>query len=452
MEIQIVFTSNVPKYIEIYKQMKQLILKQHLKTHTKIPTKRQLAQQLNISIHTVQTAYEQLLSEGYIYAIERKGYFVSKIDFDWHGNEVHEVETPKKTEKPPLINFHNGQVDAIQFPFRIWQRLYKNHLVATSVPNANWQGEVELRQEIAYYLQQARAINCKANQIFIFSGTQQQLQSLCTFLHGVRVGIEHPGFSRAYTLFQQLKLPTALVPLDSEGCTVPTEPINLLYATPAHQYPLGQIMSINRRLQLLQWAKSTNSYIIEDDYDSEFRYKGAPIPPLAHLDGLDRVIYFGTFSKTLLPSIRVSYMVLPTHLLSDFEAFNQLTKSTVSRIDQLVIADFMKSGEYAKHIAKMRTLYRAKRKCLIDAITQHFGPSFSVLGDDAGLHVVLSLPPHLTEEIAIRKAASVGVAVDAISQCFQLEKPKNQILIGYGTPTIEEIQKGVQLLASVYCD
>lgn len=452
MELQILLTNNTPKYMQIYNQLKQMILQQQIEAHSKMPPKRQLAHQLNISIHTVQTAYEQLLSEGYIYAEERKGYFASNIQNELLSNETMVKEDSDFTTKDlPLIDFRNGQVDSSQFPFKIWQRFYKNHLLSTSIPNAPWKGEATLRQEIAHYLQQARGINCNANQIFIFSGTQPQLNSLCQFWKCENVGIEHPGFNRAVAIFEQLQLPITFLPVDNEGCTVPSEPLNLLYTTPAHQFPMGQIMSINRRLQLLNWAKTNHSYIIEDDYDSEFRYKGHPIPPLAHLDGLQQVIYFGTFSKTLLPSIRVSYMALPTMLVPTFEAFYQQQKSTVSRIDQLVIADFMRSGEYARHIAKMRTLYRTKRNYLIEAIAKYLGPSFTVLGDDAGLHIVLKLSPYLTEEIAIQKAQSVGVALDHVSQYYQWEQPTNQIIIGYGAPTTEEIEAGVKLLAKVFC-
>lgn len=452
MELQILLTNNTPKYIQIYNQLKQMILQQQLQANTKMPSKRQLAHQLNISIHTVQIAYEQLLSEGFLYAEERKGYFVSAMQNEWFNNETKiDEDSGMKPKVVPLIDFRNGQVDSAQFPFKIWQRFYKNHLLSTSIPNAPWQGEAALRQEIAHYLQQARGISCKANQIFIFSGTQHQLNALCQFSQGDRVGIEHPGFNRALAIFEQLQLPITFLPVDNEGCTVPSEPLNLLYTTPAHQFPTGQIMSINRRLQLLNWAKTNHCYIIEDDYDSEFRYKGHPIPPLAHLDGLQQVIYFGTFSKTLLPSIRVSYMALPTMLVPTFEAFYQQQKSTVSRIDQLVIADFMRSGDYARHIAKMRTLYRTKRICLIAAIAKYLGSSFTVLGDDAGLHIVLTLPPYLTEEMAIQKAHSVGVALDPVSQYYQWEKPTNQIIIGYGAPTLEEIEAGVKLLAKVFC-
>lgn len=293
-------------------------------------------------------------------------------------------------------------------------------------------------------------MHCHAKQIYVFSGTQQQLSCLCQFLTPSKVGIEEPGFIRANAVFHQLNIPVLPLRLDSEGCTVPKQPVTLLYTTPAHQYPLGTIMSINRRLELLTWAKASSSYIVEDDYDSEFRYRGASIPTLAHLDSLNQVIYFGTFSKTLLPSIRISYLVLPLSLVKEYEAFNALQKSTVSKIDQLVVAEFIKTGRYEKHIAKMRTLYRSKRKCLIEAIDEFLGEDFSVRGDEAGLHIIVELPAFLTEREAIARAHSLGIAVDAVSHMYQETKSTDRVIIGYGALSVGEIRKGIQSLASVW--
>ena len=450
MELQITFTAGSTKYMAIYERLKQLILQQQLKAHSRMPSKRELANQLNVSIFTVQEAYAQLLSEGYLYSVERTGYFVGEIEIPLQEEQVIQKEELLPTINEEYLNFKNGQVDPREFPYKVWNRLYKKFLNPYHIANGSWQGEPALRNEIANYLRQSRGLHCHAKQIFIFSGTQQQLSSLCQFLTPSKVGIEEPGFIRAKAVFQQLQLPVATLRIDSEGCTVPKQPVQLLYTTPAHQYPLGTVMSINRRMELLTWAKTSSCYIVEDDYDSEFRYRGAPIPPLAHLDSLEQVIYFGTFSKTLLPSIRISYLVLPLSLVEDFEAFNTLQKPTVSKIDQLVVAEFIRTGEYEKHIAKMRTLYRSKRKCLIEAIDEFLGKDFSVIGDDAGLHIIVRLPAYLTEREAIASAKSLGIAVDAVSHMYQEIKSTHQVIIGYGAPAVGEIRKGIQLLASVW--
>lgn len=449
MELQILLTDDKTKYRQIYEQIKQAILEKKLIAHSKLPAKRRLAESLNISVITVQMAYEQLQAEGYCYSVERQGYFVSEMEDGWY-DPAKNVTTPlEKTAQPEhFINFKNGQVDATVFPYKQWNRLYRQEINEFNVSNAPWQGEYSLRVQIAQYLQQARGFACQPEQVYIFSGFQQQLLNLCLFFNRSAIGIEEPGFIRAKSVFRQLQLQYHAISVDEEGCCVPDETIKLLYTTPAHQYPTGTIMSIARRIQLLQWVLKQDAYIIEDDYDSEFRYKGAPIAPLSHLDSSGRVIYFGTFSKTLLPSLRISYLIMPASLQPDFEKFNTYQKSTVSRIDQFVVAKFIEEGHYTTHIAKMRTLYRAKRSCLIESIKKHLGEEFKVLGDAAGLHLIVQLPKTLNESKAIELAKSKGVEIDAVSTMYQHHKPIHQVMIGYGAPTLEEIRKGIDLLAT----
>ncbi|ART77162.1 GntR family transcriptional regulator [Sutcliffiella horikoshii] len=451
MEIQILLSDNKTKYSQIYEQLKQAILERKLAAHTKLPSKRRLADMLNISVITVQFAYEQLQSEGYCYTIERQGYFVSEIEEEWTYQVNEKIIPLKDTPKPEqVINFKNGQVDAAGFPYKIWNRLYRRELMETNVNRTTWQGEYILREQIAAYLQQARGLTCVPEQVYIFSGFQQQLMNVCLFLNRCTVGMEDPGFIRARSVLEQLHIPYHAIPLDEEGCTVPSTQMKLLYTTPAHQYPTGTIMSVSRRVELIQWAIKQDTYIIEDDYDSEFRYKGAPIATMSNLDSSDRVIYFGTFSKTLLPSLRMSYVVIPKSLQSDFERFNTLHKSTVSKIDQLVVAKFIQEGHYSSHIAKMRTLYRSKRLCLMESINNYLGEEYEVIGDAAGLHVIVQLPKRLDESTAIKLARANGIEIDAISPMYQLHKPSHQVILGYGEPSIGEIQRGISLLASVW--
>jgi GntR family transcriptional regulator/MocR family aminotransferase len=450
MELQILLTNDKTKYMQIYEQIRQAILEKTLLAHSKLPAKRRLAEQLNISIMTVQMAYEQLQSEGYSYSVERKGYFVSEIEDEWHYAENAQTSLKKPEQSEHFINFKNGQVDAAVFPYKLWNRLYRKELNEFNGYNAPWQGEYALRLQIARYLQQARGLACQPEQVYIFSGFQQQLMNVCLFFNREAIGTEEPGFIRAKSVFEQLQLQYHAISVDEEGCSVPNETIKLLYTTPAHQYPTGAIMSASRRIQLLQWALKQDAYIIEDDYDSEFRYKGAPIATLSHLDSSERVLYFGTFSKTLLPSLRMSYLIMPASLQSDFEQFNTYQKSTVSRIDQQVVAKLMAEGHYTGHIAKMRTLYRAKRSCLIESITSHLGEEFEIMGDAAGLHIIVQLPDRLNESIAIELAKSKGVEIDAVSTMYQLRKPSHQVMLGYGAPSLDEIKKGVSLLAAVW--
>jgi len=450
MELQIFFSNEEIKYISIYKQIKQMVLTKELLAHEKLPPKRILADQLNVSVQTVQTAYEQLLSEGYIYSIERNGYFVSEVEYPYSFEDQFEPLEEIQNDINKKISFQNGQVDGTLFPFNIWSRYGKEYFQPSIVPNAKWQGEAILRNQIARYIRKAKGIDCQPRQIFIFDGTQQQLKMLVQFLKPKNVGIENPGFHRIYHTFKQLQLEPKLVRGDEEGCIVPKAPIELLYTTPAHQFPTGSIMSISRKTELLKWATNNQSYIIEDDYDAEFRYKGSPIPPIAQLDYDGRVIYFGSFSKTLIPSLRISYMILPHHLIESFEQFMQYEKSTVSRLDQIILAHFMKDGHFEKHISKMRKVYSEKRKHLIEEIEKNLGDKFKITGDDAGLHIVLQLPNELTESKAIQKANLANVHIDSFSQFDQSDHTSNKVILGYGSLSLEEITCGIKTLSEVW--
>lgn len=299
-------------------------------------------------------------------------------------------------------------------------------------------------------MQKVKGIQCHPEQVFISSGTQQQLQAICQFFGAVDVAMEEPGFHRATAVFHAQQLQVEAVPIDQYGATIPSSTARLYYVTPAHQFPLGAVMSMERKQQLLKWAQQTTSYLIEDDYDSEFRYKGNPIPPLAQLDQLHHVIYFGSFSKTLMPSLRVSYFVLPTALVQPFQLFYSAHKSLVSKVDQLTIASFMEEGYYARHIAKMRTLYRKKRARLIAALKQHVGERMNVLGEAAGLHIVLQLPAHLPEQTAILLARQYGIAIDAVSTNYQCQSSNQYVMLGYGAIALEQIDEAVQLLAQAW--
>lgn len=448
MELQIIFTNGIRKYEAIYTQIKDNIVTGQLNANDKLPSKRKLALQLNVSIQTVQVAYEQLLSEGYIYSIERAGYFISPYSPDWQQNKmIIPAQYKRKTVQATLYNFKNGQVDEDAFPYTTWLKLYRKHLLAQPMINSPWQGEHTLRNEIARYLQVARGIHCTSAQIFIYSGTQQQLQALSQFFGPVRVAMEEPGFHRAHAIFTQNRHLIDYVPVDENGATIPSQRCKLYYMTPAHQFPLGYVMPIERKMQLLQWAKKNDTYLIEDDYDAEFRYKGMPIPPLAQLDQLQHVIYFGTFSKTLIPSLRVSYAVLPQQLVEAFEQFHHLQKPTVSKIDQLVIADFIANGHYARHIDKMRTLYRKKRITLLQAFNTHLSDEFTIIGDAAGLHVLIHLPIWLSETDAIQFALNEGIAIDPASSFYQMIHPTNSVIVGFGAAPLDQIPILIEKLA-----
>ncbi|WP_341301373.1 PLP-dependent aminotransferase family protein [Lysinibacillus sp. FSL H8-0500] len=452
MELSILFTGKSPKYIEIYQEVKHLILHKKLLAHEQLPSKRALAQTLTISVHTVKEAYDQLLTEGYIYSKERAGYFIAPFEIDWLQQKQQPASMPEVvTANNIQFDFNNGHVDNEAFPYTTWYKLIKKHFMKDHLTISPWQGEDTLRLEIARYVERSRGVTCEASQVFIYSGTQSQFLALCHFFGPKAcVGLEEPGFKRIRAVLQQCGLSTMAIPVDHAGVTIPQKNIHLLYTTPAHQFPLGMIMTMERRAALLHWASLSQAYIIEDDYDAEFRYKGLPIPSLAKLDQLQHVIYFGTFSKTLLPSLRISYMVLPTSLVASFTAFYLEQKSVVSKVDQLVLADFMAQGLFDKHLAKMRTIYRKKQQALLTAISVHFSAEFQVIGEKSGLHIVIKLPNRLSEARAIQLAEEVGIHVYPCATSYQHKTSEAMVIIGYGGLTLQQINDGIARLASVW--
>lgn len=452
LELSISFTGDTPKYVQIYEDLKQAILSKKLLAHEQLPSKRTLAKTLDVSVHTVKEAYEQLLAEGYIYSKERSGYFIATFELEWGQQRKQHLSTAlPSTTYTTTFDFNNGHVDKEAFPLSIWYKLLKKHFNVDNLTTSPWQGEAILRTEIARYVERSRGVTCEASQVFVYSGTQNQLQALCHFFgQKAHVGLEEPGFKRVRATSQHCGLTTHAIPVDNLGVTIPKESIHMLYTTPAHQFPLGMVMPVERRAELLQWANSAKAYIIEDDYDSEFRYKGLPIPSLAKMDQLQRVIYFGTFSKTLIPALRISYMILPKSLVEEFMLFNQEQKSVVSKIDQLVLADFIAQGLFDKHLAKMRTIYRKKQQALLAAIEANFSKEFEVIGEKSGLHIVMKLPKRLSEQDAIRLAQEVGIKVYPCSTSYQQASKHAMVIIGYGGLTIEQINEGVALLAIVW--
>ncbi|MGE6604582.1 PLP-dependent aminotransferase family protein [Lysinibacillus fusiformis] len=452
MELSISLTGDSAKYIQIYEEIRQSILSKRLLGHEQLPSKRALARTLDVSVHTVKEAYEQLLAEGYVYSKERSGYFIAPFEFDWVQDEQqHEVPLRTIISNDIQYDFHNGHVDNEAFPYSLWHKLLKKHVNRNNLSTSPWAGEDVLRSEIARYVQRSRGVVCDASQVFVYGGTQSQLQALSLFLGPQsKVGVEEPGFKRAHTTLRQCGLSTKAIPVDKAGITLPSKTIHMLYTTPAHQFPLGMIMTVERRAALLQWANLNEAYIIEDDYDSEFRYKGLPIPSLAKMDQLRRVIYFGTFSKTLLPSLRISYMILPKSLIASFNAFNHDQKSVVSRVEQLVLADFIGQGQFDKHLAKMRTVYRKKQQALLTAISTHFSEEFQIIGEKSGLHIVMKLPNRLSEKNAIQLAQNIGILVYPCSTFYQHGTEDTLIILGYGGLTLQQIDEGIALLASIW--
>lgn len=447
-------------YEQIYEHIKQEIQTGNICCGEKLPSTRLLAGQLDISRSTAQLAYEQLLSEGYIEAVPCKGYFVCQMEELYHLE--HEPVAQEKITELHAVNFQydfspNG-IDLDHFPYSTWRKLSREVLQDDQKELfhlGDARGELGLRTAICAYLHQARGVNVQPSQIVLGAGNDYLLMLLsCMMGMDHRVAMESPTYRHAYDIFKKLGYDCCTVTMDKSGMNVQElreSGANVAYVMPSHQYPLGIVMPIKRRQELLQWAaEKPGRYIIEDDYDSEFRYIGKPIPSLQGSDGHQRVIYIGTFSKSIAPAIRISYLVLPKSLLEQYEKVGRSFSCTVSRIDQKMVQLFMERGYYERHLNKMRALYKNKHDVLLAELKKVKGIR-KILGDRSGVHILLELTSGTSERERILQAEQAGIKVYPLSEyCIDDRKYEPTILLGYATMTEEEIRRAVRILAEVW--
>ena len=446
-----------PLYEQLYSAIKQEILEGKIRVGDRLPSKRKLADYLSVSRTTVELAYDQLFAEGYIDTLPRKGCFVNDIE----ELAVADTEEPPLTdEQPPTVSadFSPGKIDADSFPFTAWRKIIKEvldegntQLLETGHP----QGDSSFRAEIAHYLYQSRGVRCTPEQIIIGSGTEQLLPLLIRLLDPSSVfAFENPGYPLTHTVFAHNDRQAVPVPVDSDGLMVEElkkTAADIAYVTPSHQFPTGAVMSAARRTQLLKWAASKEGrYVIEDDYDSEFRYAGRPIPSLQNMDKNGRVIYISTFSKSLTPSLRIAYMVLPVPLLQAYWKMFMHYSSSVPRTDQQLVMLFMKEGYFMRHLNRMRTVYRRKWEVLTDTLKQYH-PFVSVSGDQAGMHLVLTVETGASEQKLIAQATDADIRISGLTTFHvkQSANSKAQFVIGFGGLPEHEIPERInRLMAS----
>ncbi|MES5942128.1 MULTISPECIES: aminotransferase class I/II-fold pyridoxal phosphate-dependent enzyme [unclassified Bacillus cereus group] len=447
--------SKIALYVQLYEYIKKEIKDGTIPAFTKLPAKRKLASYLQVSKNTVEVAYEQLLAEGYIESASRKGYFVCKIEqmIYVEGSEA-KVEEVSFREENYKFDFTQTGVDTDTFPFTTYRKLindvwqpHNNELLFLGHP----QGELSLREEITNYLYESRGVRCSASQIVLGAGTQILVKLLFQLLKGSNYAVENPGYHRKMVVFEQGEKKVQMLSLDRDGiCMAELEnsDANVVFVTPSHQFPYGMIMPITRRTQLLQWAKKEEDrYIIEDDYDSEFRYSGKPIPALQGLDTDGKVIYMGTLSKALLPSLRMSYIVLPKNVIKKYQKEYLFYTQSVSRMDQEVIRKFLNEGYWEKHIHKMRVVYRKKRDRLVFEIEKYFSNRVEVIGEDSGLHILLQVHNGMREEELIKEAAKYSIKIYPVSTYYKDgTAPENVVLLGFAILSEDEIAKAIQLL------
>lgn len=446
-------------YVQIYEYIKSEIREGRLLRGEKLPSTRILANNLQVSRSTVDLAYEQLVSEGFLEARAGSGYYVGQVE-DLYGFQEHLGETvPVKEEDTNVkVDFSTSAIDMTAFPFGVWRKLNKTIL---SEDNGNLfalgdpQGDLELRQTIARYLHASRGANISPEQLVIGAGSEYLLLLLEKLLGQNRsLALEKPTYSKAYKSFETFQYEISRIPMDKSGMDVKAleeSGASLAYVMPSHQYPTGVVMPIGRRQALLKWAmKGTDRYIIEDDYDSEFRYKGKPIPCLQSIDTTGKVIYMGTFSKAIAPAIRISFMALPKPLLEEYHKKCRFFSSTVSRIDQKMLQQFMEEGHFERHLNRMRKTYRIKHDEML-RLLKPFLKKFAIKGENAGTYLTLTSKEGKTEQELIDLANQVGVKVYGMSQELSLgEGEYHTILLGFGALTLEQIKEGLSLLSKVY--
>ena len=449
-----------PLYFQIYTQLKQLIQTGALAAGTKLISKRQLALSNGISQNTVMSAYNQLLTEGYIYSIERSGYFVADVELLFKSRETpvahhhHEASTAP-TQIAYLYNFTDSIPDQRLFPFKTIKKIYQKLLDSensTYLHATDHQGLYELRSTLQHYLSQSRGVPCQADQLILGPSSQYLIQLLFQLLPDVSsIGMESPGYLGAHQLLSHLKIEIQPIPLDDHGAkpeALKDAQLQLLYSTPNHQFPTGTIMPLERRQSLLEWANGASErYIIEDDYDSEFKYSGRPIPPLKQLDTQNKVIYMGSFSRSISPGIRISFMVLPHHLLNIYRTgFNQLT-SSLNTLNQWLAYDFMASGQFERHLNHSRSFYKKKRDALIKSIRQ-LDPHADILGADAGLYILLrpsqAYQPEQFKQLA--KANKIKIKTLSDYTFGKIPQDKQTLFLSFSSIPEDDFDPAIHLL------
>ncbi len=452
--------SKTPLYEQIYRYIKSDIQNGKIPKGEKLPSTRGLSKYLEVSRSTVELAYEQLLSEGYVEAEPYKGFFVAQIEGLYHisREKVKEPEK-KKQEKIYRYDFTPNGVDLKSFPYHVWRKLSKEILMDDRTElfrSGEPQGEYGFRNAICSYLYQARGVDCQPEQVVIGAGSDYILMLLSMILGTAhRIALEDPSYKQAYRVLAGLSYETVPVSLDKNGMKVSElreTGADIAYVTPSHQYPTGIVMPMKRRMELLKWAQEDEGhYIIEDDYDSEFRYKGKPIPALKGYDKNERVIYLGTFSKSIAPAIRLSYMVLPRTLLGQYREGSSFIQSTVSKVDQLIVQRFIEEGYYERHLNKTRAMYKSRHDVLIEEL-KPLMKMCAISGEHAGVHLLLTFRNGITEEELIRRAEKNGIRVYGMS-AYRIKEKKEEtatILLGYANLSETQIREAVKILAECW--
>jgi GntR family transcriptional regulator / MocR family aminotransferase len=467
----------IPMYRQLYEWFRGAILAGQLRPGQRVPSTRNLAAELKVSRIPVSTAYEQLYAEGYLETFVGAGTCVARSIPDEAlkpaigeiqdasrqvskskalrkvSRRVALMRVPAQTWSNKLVAFRVSLPALEHFPNKVWSKLVNRHSRKPTrqlMAYGDAKGYVPLREAIAEYLGAARAVRCQPSQILVTTGSQQGLQLSAQVLLDAneRVWIEEPGYPGARQALAMAGAQLVPVPVDHEGINVAegirrARGAHAVYITPSHQYPLGVTMTAARRMLLLNWAARSGAWIIEDDYDSEYRLGGRPIASLQGLDTDARVIYVGTFSKVVFPALRMGYVVVPRDLVEAFSTARDATDQFSSTLYQAVMTDFIREGHFSRHIRRMRMLYLQRRTALVEAIHERMGDQLEVIGADAGMHLVALLPPGVSDVAISRKAAAMGISAMPLSSCYAKAPVRGGLILGYGGTDARQIRDGI---------
>ena len=431
-------------YMQIYEYFKNEIINGTYKANKKLPSKRNLAKEYNISLNTVDNAYSKLLEEGFIYSKERQGFFVSDVG-ELYVLDSKPIHITKEEENIEYDFSYSGVSE--EFPYKIFKKISSNIFDNKDIlEKVDYQGYLPLRTQISEYLDKSRGFKADPSQIVISSGSEYLFQIIFKLISG-KFGIEDPGYNMLSNIMDTNDINYEFIPVDKNGMDLTKlkkSKSDFCVITPAHQFPTGVIMNMQRRVELLNMKKI--KYVIEDDYDSEFKYSKRPVPALKSIDVNDKVIYIGSFSKSISPSFRVSFMVLPFDLVEKYNKIFKFFICPVSIMVQKMLTTFIETGEFEKHLNRMRKIYSKKRQLLIDMLSER--KDITIRGADAGLHVVLEYPKNYSEEYIIKKAKEKKIKVYGLSS-YGTKREIPSILLGFATLSEEKLKEGVKLFLEI---
>lgn len=466
---------NEPLRKRIYANLRNAIFSGKLASHSRLPSSRDLAQQLGISRSVVLEAYDQLLAEGFVVGRSGSGTYVAQglsnrpakpkkstelrlSTFGWaaSGAAAALEQSSQASHFRYDFKFGRSESDVEIFPFERWQRMLTRIARKTSISQLDYgppAGNPALREAICSHLRRSRAVVCNPAEVIVASGSQQALDLIARVMleRGDCVAIENPSYQGTRQILLAAGARLAPVCVDRDGLNPAELPhqARLCFVTPSHQFPTGAILPLARRLALLEWASHTNALIVEDDYDGEFHYEGQPIESLQGLDSEGRIIYVGTFSRTIFPSLRVGYLVVPGLLVAAFTGAKWLNDQHSAILEQQTLAEFISTGAYERHLRRLRRSNAARREALLRAIHEYLGDQVEITGDAAGAHVAVWPKSRRSESSLVRRAAERGVGIYGVSRYFLTKPSRVGFLLGYSRMRIGEIREGIRRLAEV---